>query len=189
MLTYHFTAAPDSYDYGCTSTLLPVLPNVDRWRLIAIDHHHSGSFHETQIPRYASGLYVTVDAGSVDAAERGLPTLAELDIDTTGLQARYQLQRAARDALACQSACNLSGVVSALERAVKALWTVAEAEGHGTDWVNRHPICVLFAAQVVHLTTGSALSSHDAYTVAYDVCNALARENLGDVVSRLRKRR
>lgn len=187
MLTYHFTTAPDSYDYGCTATLLAALPDVDRWRLIAIDHNpDAGSFHETQIPRYQSGLYVTVQADSHDAAERGLPSVEALGINLSLLNAHHGVSKAAREALACQAACNLSAVVTAMERACKALWMLASLQGGGTDWVNQHPICVLFATQVLHLTTRQTVD-HDKYNAAYDVCSGLAQQNLGDIVSRLRK--
>lgn len=55
------------------------------------------------------------------------------------------IRKAARDAIQVQDACNLSGVVHAWDRAMGALWEVAHRDGKGTDWVNRHPICKLFA--------------------------------------------
>jgi hypothetical protein len=37
----------------------------------------------------------------------------------------------------------------------------ARAGGHGTDWVNAHPVNVMFAEQVYHLT-GSGRRYYDA---------------------------
>lgn len=53
-----------------------------------------------------------------------------------------------QQALAAQSACNLSGVVISFAEAMRAL----AAEGLDTDARNTHPISVLFATQVMHLT-------------------------------------
>jgi len=64
------------------------------------------------------------------------------------------------NALAVQSACNLSGVVLSFAEAMKALC----AECLDTDARNRHPIAVLFAAQVQHLTShGNSIDYYHAY--------------------------
>lgn len=51
-----------------------------------------------------------------------------------------------------QNACNLSGVVHSFSRGVSTLWEVAREQGQGTDWVNTHPYCVLYASKIAHLT-------------------------------------
>jgi hypothetical protein len=62
------------------------------------------------------------------------------------------IRKAAQDAMQVQDACNLSGVINAWNRAMTALWEVAHRDGHGTSWVNTHPINRLFASKVFQLT-------------------------------------
>ena len=65
-------------------------------------------------------------------------------------QREYQL------ALNSQGACNLSGVVKDWARVLDLIWEEARANRDGTDFVNEHPICVLFAEQVGYLARASA---------------------------------
>lgn len=82
------------------------------------------------------------------------------------------LKRCAAQALAVQNACNLSGVVYSFADAVKVLRSQPDCTG--TEYVNRHPISVLFAVQIAHLTgVGSDLSLTD-YSKAREACEALA---------------
>jgi hypothetical protein len=76
--------------------------------------------------------------------------------ETKGLTARdYQ------DALDVQSACNLSGVVHSFSRVISKLREEVNKLGpecepsspKGTDWVNSHPICRLYAEQIAFLTS------------------------------------
>ena len=69
------------------------------------------------------------------------------------------------DALMVQSACNLSGVVHSFSEILSRLVKEAQEQGKGTDWINTHPICVLFAEQINHLTTSD-------YLQAYEVCES-----------------
>lgn len=50
----------------------------------------------------------------------------------------------AKRVMLVQDACNLSGVVHSFDRDVSALWKLAHENGQGTDWVNQHPIVVLY---------------------------------------------
>jgi hypothetical protein len=68
-----------------------------------------------------------------------------------------------QDALMVQSACNLSGVTHSFSKILFKLIKEAQEQGKGTDWVNKHPICVLFAEQISHLAKGD-------YFDAYKVC-------------------
>ena len=68
----------------------------------------------------------------------------------------------AREALYTQSACNVSGLVHSLDSAVSRLWEQAHAEGRGTDWVNRHPVVVLYATQIAHLSGSGSTENWDA---------------------------
>jgi hypothetical protein len=78
------------------------------------------------------------------------------------------MRRHYQNALDAQDACNLSGIVIAMNAAIADLWVEARKHGHGTRWVNQHPICRLFAEQVAHLTSGCAYS--DAYQACLDAC-------------------
>lgn len=56
------------------------------------------------------------------------------------------------DAIQVQDACNLSGVVKSWAEAMDAIWAEARAQGKGTDYVNTHPVNVLYADKVYSLT-------------------------------------
>ena len=74
-------------------------------------------------------------------------------------------QKDYQDALTVQSACNLSGVVHSFSEILSRLVKEAQEKGEGTDWVNQHPICVLFAEQIQHLARGKT-----DYFKAYEIC-------------------
>lgn len=67
-------------------------------------------------------------------------------------------------AIYSQTACNLGALVHGFERVVIKLQAQAHAEGHGTDWINEHPICRLYAEQIAHLTRKTD------WNTAYDEC-------------------
>ena len=69
------------------------------------------------------------------------------------------------DALAVQNACNLSGVVHGFSRAMTALREALPSAG--TDEINRHPVAVLWADKIAHLT-GTQVLGCDAVSAAYD---------------------
>lgn len=56
------------------------------------------------------------------------------------------------DAILSQGACNLSGIVHSFSDIMDRIWEEARERGEGTDWINNHPICRLFAEQISHLT-------------------------------------
>jgi hypothetical protein len=70
----------------------------------------------------------------------------------------------AREALAVQDASNLSGVVLGFSRAIASLRQILPSAG--TDAINTHPVCVLWADKVAHLT-GTQTWGHDAVMRAY----------------------
>lgn len=76
----------------------------------------------------------------------------------------------AQQALDVQNASNLSGVVAAFREVMIELWEHARVEGHGTDWVNTHPIAKLWSDKVAHLT-GTQAIGNDAVTAAYAWAN------------------
>ena len=57
-----------------------------------------------------------------------------------------------RDALFSQGACNLGALVRGWARVIERLQQQAHTENRGTQWVNEHPVNVLFAEQSYHLT-------------------------------------
>jgi len=63
-----------------------------------------------------------------------------------------RMKRHCRDAIQVQDACNLSGIANSMGEAMSDLWAMARALGKGTDWVNNHPICRLYASKIAHLT-------------------------------------
>jgi len=69
------------------------------------------------------------------------------------------------DALAVQSACNLSGIVESFATVLKYIWCDARFHKQGTDYVNQHPISRLYAEQINHLSIamskGSYMEAHD----------------------------
>jgi len=97
------------------------------------------------------------------------------------------IQEAAKTALECQDACNLSGVLASFKEIVhEVLWPEARRLDKGTEWVNTHPIVTLFLSKLGSLNRGYY---ECAFMHASDACEALVR---GEVVeyshARLRSR-
>lgn len=93
----------------------------------------------------------------------------------TEIHHAHALQRAAKDALLVQSACNLSGVVRSWATITEILWEEARRQNAGTAFVNTHPICQLFAFQAAYLAWGTEPHC-DVYSAAYTACKRLAEE-------------
>lgn len=55
---------------------------------------------------------------------------------------------AAKAALDCQDACNLSGVAFDFAGAVDAICEEQQRLGESTEWKNRHPIAALFLSKL-----------------------------------------
>lgn len=79
------------------------------------------------------------------------------------------LAELAREALAVQDACNLSGVIHGFGRAIMDLR--ACLPNAGTDEINTHPVCVLWSDKIASLT-GSVFGS--TFASAYGTCQHLA---------------
>jgi hypothetical protein len=60
-------------------------------------------------------------------------------------------QKAAQDALDCQDACNLSGVVFSFAEAMHAICDAQQLIGESTKWKNTHPIVTLFLSKLSDL--------------------------------------
>ncbi len=83
------------------------------------------------------------------------------------------IPEAAQTALDCQDACNLSGVLASFKEIVhEVLWPEARRLGHGTEWVNQHPICTLFLSKLGSLNRGYFECD---YLHASEACEKLAR--------------
>lgn len=52
-----------------------------------------------------------------------------------------------------------------MTQAVGRLWEIARKTGRGTEWVNCHPVMVLFADKLRDLSRSSGL-----YSVSYKLC-------------------
>jgi hypothetical protein len=77
------------------------------------------------------------------------------------------------DAISVQDACNLSGVVHSWSRMMDKIWKESRAMEKGTDFVNRHPINVMFADKVASLTGSNNFSR---YSKAYEECQERIEE-------------
>ena len=84
--------------------------------------------------------------------------------ETEGLKARDYA-----DAVTVQDACNLSGVVLSFAEIIPRLNAEMRRLGRGTEWRNRHPICVLFAAKIADLA-GVPSYQQGPYIDALDEC-------------------
>ena len=95
---------------------------------------------------------------------------------------RIALKKAASDALSVQNAVNISGVVHAWDIEVSVLWRVNNAAvplTGGTDWVNQHPVNVMFAAKCASLTNlywDVAPSGEDVFDAATKYCEAMVAD-------------
>jgi len=80
------------------------------------------------------------------------------------------------NALDVQSASNLSGVVLQFARDMEQVNEEVRANGGGTEQVNRHLVCRLYAEQIAWLTGGSGCGNPDTYNQAYDACQRKVEE-------------
>lgn len=83
------------------------------------------------------------------------------------------LQEAAKEAIVVQDACNLSGVVHKFSQILtEVLWPEARKQEKGTDWVNRHPISIMFTDKIASLSCRGSLVD---FSKAYDEVKVLAK--------------
>jgi hypothetical protein len=86
------------------------------------------------------------------------------------------MKRAAELAISVQDACNLSGVVHSFSQVMSAVWKEAERTQKGTDWVNTHPITLMFVSKICDLSRYTYGAEQANFGKAYDACKALAKE-------------
>ena len=82
------------------------------------------------------------------------------------------MKDAAREALSVQDACNLSGVVFAMHQATAIIWQEAHKRALGTEFVNTHPVMILFIDKLCHLAKYDQSGISLIHT--YDECHKLA---------------
>jgi hypothetical protein len=88
---------------------------------------------------------------------------------------KTNLKREAQRAIDVLDACNLSGVVHSFSEVTRHLWDHARAEGKGTDFVNRHPIAVMYATKIGELTRVAVIADDASdWSRCYDICKRLA---------------
>jgi hypothetical protein len=80
----------------------------------------------------------------------------------------------AREAMAVQNACNLSGVLQAWARSIIELRPHVEAAGGGTTELNRHPINRVWSDKVASLT-GTQAAPLGEIMAAFDAVEKLAQ--------------
>lgn len=57
-----------------------------------------------------------------------------------------------KGAIGIQDACNLSGIVHAFSDVITRIWVTAHENGEGTEWVNTHPICLMYLDKFAQLS-------------------------------------
>lgn len=85
------------------------------------------------------------------------------------------LKEMCKMALAVQDACNLSGVVYTFREILPDLRKEiggGDSLNAGTDSVNRHPICILFADKIASLAGIQGITDRtmEVYHDAYEFC-------------------
>lgn len=80
-----------------------------------------------------------------------------------------------KEALQIQDACNLSGVIHAYSRMMTKIWEEANMYKRSTEYVNTHPIAILFADKIAHLSTGQNIVSGSVNT-AWAICEKRSKE-------------
>lgn len=92
------------------------------------------------------------------------------------------IQEAAQFALDVQSACNLRAVLRSYTKALDVLWAEADLLKKGSDWVHRHPIAVLYATQVGHLTRVAVIADEACdWSKCTNICERLAAGEVVDL--------
>ena len=74
------------------------------------------------------------------------------------------------NALEVQSASNLSAVVLQFARDMRRINEEVRAVGGGTEQVNTHPVCRLYAEQIAWLSGAGGCVDSGTYREAYDAC-------------------
>ena len=85
-----------------------------------------------------------------------------------------------QNAIDIQDATNLSGVVHQFSRDMRIICEEVRAAGGGTDHINRHPVCRLYAEQIAWLAGAGTCANHGTYLKARAACEKKAAEAHAD---------
>ena len=85
-----------------------------------------------------------------------------------------------KNALGVQDASNLSGVVHQFSRDMVVICDEIRSKGGGTNAINHHPACRLFAEQIAWLAGAGSCANHGSYLRAYDACKKRASDPQSD---------
>jgi len=77
-----------------------------------------------------------------------------------------------------QDAVNLSGIVFEFAKVMEKLREEATKEGHGTDWKNTHPICIMYADKIHSLTLAF---KYENVSQAFEECRKHIKSYLDDI--------
>ncbi len=81
------------------------------------------------------------------------------------------LRDAAKAALDCQDACNLSGVVFTFAKAMQIICDESNRRGEGTHWKNTHPVVILFVDKLADMSGARLINlESNSFSVAYAAC-------------------
>lgn len=81
-----------------------------------------------------------------------------------------------QNALDSQTACNLLAVVNRFATDLKSIREMVAANNGGTDEINQHPVCRLYAEQIAHLSGAGMCTNSGSYKEAYNLCQELAEK-------------
>ena len=80
-----------------------------------------------------------------------------------------------KHAIFAQDGCNVSGLAHSFSAVMPKIWAEARATGNeSTEWVNRHPIVLLYLNKMCSLADAE---NWDAYSKAYEACLNLSRRD------------
>lgn len=130
--------------------ILPHLPNIKRALVMARDR---SGLHGADKAYWGHELKAVTDAESAQPIPETVTIPAEVVEETmtpVHVAKLRTIKELAQEALDVQDACNLSGVVHGFSRMMTDLCRL-EPE-LGTDARNTHPICILWADKIAHLT-------------------------------------
>jgi len=83
----------------------------------------------------------------------------------------------AQNALGCQDAVNLGGVIHSFDKVVSELQVWARLPGRGTGWVNCHPIVAMYMEKFAHLN-GATYEHPQSAAIYLLVSEAADRKNM-----------
>lgn len=82
-----------------------------------------------------------------------------------------------RMAMLSQGACNLAAIVEAFAVVIKKIAAASSRRGRSSEWINHHPICVLYSTQIIFLARGSTPAlefDQVTYFDAHNYCTSQA---------------